>query len=60
MSATGLNYVPQYIAHGFRCLLYVSSHQQQRVAESLQHVAHQLPAAQNFNDVLKKHANNSL
>lgn len=28
MSATGLNYVPQYIAHGFRCLLYVSSHQQ--------------------------------
>lgn len=28
MSATGLNYVPQYIAYGFRCLLYVSSHQQ--------------------------------
>lgn len=28
MSATGLNYVPQYIAHGFRYLLYVSSHQQ--------------------------------
>jgi len=34
MSATGLNYMPQYIAHGFRCLLYVSSHQQQRVADS--------------------------
>ena len=34
MSATGLNYVPQYIAHGFRYLLYVSSHQQQRVADS--------------------------
>lgn len=34
MSATGLNYVPQYIAYGFRCLLYVSFHQQSRVADS--------------------------
>ena len=34
MSATGLNDVLQYIAYGFRCLLYFSSHQQQRVADS--------------------------
>ena len=34
--------------------------QQQGVAEALQHIAHQLPAAENFDDVLKKHTNNSL
>lgn len=34
MSATGLNDVLQYIAYGFRCLLYVSFHQQSRVADS--------------------------